>query len=49
MLEIYSRDRETDFEFFVFDGNNIKYKTIDIYELDNYNEILDIIKIKKEN
>ena len=34
MLEIYSRDRETDFEFFVFDGNNIEYKTIDSYDLD---------------
>ena len=34
MLEIYSRDRETDFEFFVFDGDNIKYKTIDSYDLD---------------
>ena len=33
MLEVFSRDRELDFEFFVFTNGEIKYKTRDCYEM----------------
>lgn len=35
MLEIFSRDRGTDFEFFVFSDNEIKYKIKNKYEVCN--------------
>ncbi len=35
MLEIFSRDREIDFEFFVFTNNEIKYTTKNYYDIDN--------------
>ena len=34
MLEIFSRDRGTDFEFFEFTDDDIKYKTKDVYDID---------------
>lgn len=33
MLEVFSRDRELDFEFFVFTSGEIKYRTRDCYEM----------------
>ena len=34
MLEVFSRDRNTDFEFFEFTDDEIKYKTKDVYDID---------------
>ena len=34
MLEVFSRDRNTDFEFFEFNDDEIKYKTKDVYDID---------------
>ena len=35
MLEVFSRDRNTDFEFFEFIDDEIKYKTKDVYDIDS--------------
>ena len=35
MLEVFSRDRGTDFEFFEFTCDEIKYKTKDVYDIDS--------------
>ena len=35
MLEVFSRDRNTDFEFFEFTDDEIKYKTKDVYDIDS--------------
>lgn len=35
MLEVFSRDRGTDFEFFEFTGDEIKYKTKNVYDIDS--------------
>lgn len=40
MLEIFSRDRKIDFEFFVFSNNDIKYKTKDYNDVDNQTKAL---------
>ena len=34
MLEVFSRDRNTDFEFFEYTDDGIKYKTKDVYDID---------------
>ena len=60
MLEVFSRDRGTDFEFFVFSNDSIKYMTRQYYDvnanmkkfyksLENGTLLIDNIPINSEN
>lgn len=40
MLEVFSRDRDTDFEFFEFIDGEIKYKTKNVYDIDSKTKVI---------